>query len=649
MYRLAAIDIETRSTTEDPDDALVAHLSEITVIGFYSQDIDGNPITHTFRGPDAIDALVYAIEDYNIVGHNLKFDLMKLCYDAPQYADYFKERWIHDTQLMAHNYPEKVIDNFLAQYELARKVENDKLPKGVSHRNAGALSLKTLAPYFLEVRAFWEDPSNHDNDEYVLKDCEYTYKLCQFFLKGFTTKYQDAYAFYQECQLPWTKNLLETELIGFYIDKDVMSTIKYDVTTDLSEAQFELDVLWAEDIKKIEEASKEKIRQEYQAKAQQYIQTRLKDKKKIPAVLARYETMCMNQLKDESNWKFSMDSSKQLLSFMRDVKGYDMSDMNGKPSTGKAVLQHLANEGSKDAELLLKIRKSKKLLSSYFPTYEHLIRKQTTTLHPSYNPTGARTGRLSCSLPNMQQVAPKLKPMFVARPGKTLITKDLSGLEPVLIAYFAADPMLMKIVQEGLSFHCVNTKAVFGLKDIPIERIKDEYAKERKIAKEFGLSVLYGAGAKMVQQSFRKHGVERSLDECKKYVQAIRDTYYKVWEFKTQLDEMLEAGDLVYNYMGRPIVIANKEDVYMKGFNRLIQGSGSDILQQAAYDITRDTSVKMNVLALVHDELVVEVNERDAEKAEERITFHMTKWDLTNEIGTVRLGVEGKVDKQWSK
>jgi DNA polymerase I-like protein with 3'-5' exonuclease and polymerase domains len=140
-----------------------------------------------------------------------------------------------------------------------------------------------------------------------------------------------------------------------------------------------------------------------------------------------------------------------------------------------------------------------------------------------------------------------------------------------------------------------------------------------------------------------------SADHCKAMVRRLRDSYKGVWEFKTELDRALEGGETIYNYMGRPIYFENPEDVYMKGFNRLIQGSGSDILQQAAFDITQDPYINEAIkpLLLVHDELVSEI---DLEKVS--VTFatfainkHMTKFNL----GDLSLSTEGGAGHEWKK
>lgn len=643
-FYLAAVDIETESQTNNPQGALVPHLSNITVIGAVTANS-----RRTFRGPTAIEQLKdFLISEgvTDIVGHNFKFDLRKIIYDRPDLKDFFLELWSEDTLLQAHNFPEKVIDAFLSQYEEARAKENEELPGRALHRKGGPLSLKVLAPYFLRVDPFWETPEDHDNDEYVLKDCDYTLKLWNYFNTRFTLEFPDAQKFYYECQFPWTRMLLTAELLGVKIDTQLMGELFIDQMSIRSETKIKLDTLWH----KIEQDMISQQVADLKKRYDEMCSEALK-KSKVEAnnekIRARYEALFHKALETQrGTFGLNLSSPTQLLRVLRDHQGYDVRDFNGKDSTGKEVLQRLADEGKEDVKLLLNYRKSDKLVTAYFPSYKEFIRKDSDSMHPTFNPAGARTGRLSSSTPNCQQVAPVLRDMFIARPNKLLVTKDLSALEPVLIAYFSADPQLMKIVQEGLSFHCVNTKAIFDL-DTPLEQIKDKHKDLRKIAKEFGLSVLYGAGARRVQQSFLKYGVHRDLNECRRYVDRLRETYAGVWEFKENLDRMLKQGEVLYNYMGRPIIFNDPEEVYMKGFNRLIQGSGSDILQQSALDISEEPG--LDVLLLVHDELVVEVPEKTAASAEKLVEHHMTKWDLTNELGTVKFTVEGGVSTRWKK
>jgi DNA polymerase I-like protein with 3'-5' exonuclease and polymerase domains len=129
-------------------------------------------------------------------------------------------------------------------------------------------------------------------------------------------------------------------------------------------------------------------------------------------------------------------------------------------------------------------------------------------------------------------------------------------------------------------------------------------------------------------------------------VYRIRDYYKGVWDFKKALDQELESGHIIYNYLGRPLKIQNPEDIYMQGLNTLIQSSASDLLQQAALDIRNLDCVPR---LLVHDELIVEADEQIASAIEIAIIREMTKFELPTQWGMIPIKTEGKVAICWEK
>jgi DNA polymerase-1 len=159
--------------------------------------------------------------------------------------------------------------------------------------------------------------------------------------------------------------------------------------------------------------------------------------------------------------------------------------------------------------------------------------------------------------------------------------------------------------------------------------------------------VLYGAGWKRVFFEMTKAGFTDVTEaQCKGFVKRLREYYSGVWEFKLQLDAELERGAVLYNLLGRPFKIQSQSDVYMKGLNTLIQGSASDLLQEGAYKLRL---IGLTPLLLVHDEVIVEVPEADANEAEAVIEEALTMRRLPTKHGNIPIRVEGKVSKSWEK
>lgn len=626
-----ALDIETEPLPEYKhveEAGLIPHMSRITVVAVS----DGKDFNRTFRDLNELEEWVMEVRPA-LVGHNFKFDLKHLAFHGLA----LQEFWIDDTQLMAHVCTEKVSEEYLEAYEQRRVEENKKLAHGVSHRKAKGLSLKTLAPYFLDVPAFWETPDNHDNDEYALKDAAYTARLADFFEARL--KQDGHWKFYRDKQMNWTRSLLKAELTGIMLNVDELIKRKAECEKQVVELEATLKTQWEGAIEEYETQQKQGIAEAYQKLAENAV-ARLKNKTKANQTRARYEVLAAKALHTVE--PFNFDSPKQLTWLLKEQLGYNIKGWDGDEATDKEVLQRLAQDGHKDVARLLEYRKTRKLATTYYPTLLELMRPVTNKIHGTFEATGARTGRTSSNLPNLQNQPPVVRDLFIAEPGKLLVTRDVSALEPTLIAFYSEDRALTDIIKSGASFHSVNAKEIFKL-DCTEDEVKKLYPKHRDAAKEFGLSVLYGAGANRVKQSLDKRGFSFTVDEARTFVNRLRDMYSGVWRFKKELDQEFERGTTIYNYMGRPIQFTDPEEVYMRAFNRLIQGSGSDIMQQALTDISAIPDCE--VLLFVHDELVVQVPEAKVSELEAQIVREMTKFDL----GEVKLGVEGATKKYWAK
>lgn len=604
------------------------HKAHITVIA-----VSNSVESWIFRGEDKLASLTnFLIErDCFLTGHNFKFD-MKMLHAAGLEID--QSRWVHDSQLLAFLYQDKIPEAWLTSYEETRAQLN-KSRKGNKHRAASLHSLKTTAPYYLGVAPFWE-AENHDNDEYVTKDADYTHKLTTFLISKLRQQSEKSYQFYKEKLLPWTKNLYEIEIEGIRFDKELLQNKWNDTEKKYLQLNLEIREQWKEQFDLYAKIQFEEVNRDYDA-AEERSRNKGRWSEKIAAQYKR------NREKAQSNIEgLNIDSPVQLKWLLKQI-GLDAINLEGEESTDRETLNRLADEQPQVAKLL-EYRRAKKLLTSFYP--EYAAKAVNNRIHTNFNSTGARTGRLSSSQPNLQQVPGHLHDLFTASPGNALITRDLSAIEPTMLAYYTEDYQLCHLMLNNGDFHGSNAAVMFSLDCEPSE-IKTTYAHLRKIAKTVGLAVLYGAGARRVHQTLITAGrTEFTLADCKQMVYRIRDFYNGVWEFKKTLDSELESGQILYNYLGRPIKIQNPEDVYMRGLNTLIQSSASDLLQQAALDI-RNQGLAPRLL--VHDELIVEVFEKMALEAEATVTNEMTKFKLPTQWGNIPIKTEGKIAKCWEK
>jgi len=334
---IVSLDIETKCTqgcTKKCKHAFIPKTCEITCVGVYSEKEK-----RVFRDLTELEAYLKLIPDLKLIGHNFKFDLKHLHYNGVD----LREHWFGDTLLMASVDFNKVPLDYIAWYDAQRIINNKKLPQGFSHREAKGHSLKVLAPYLLNVPPFWENPVDHDNDEYVLKDCQYTYDLYTLFKERLEA--QNSWSFYSERLLPWSKMLLDSEIRGVKID--LPQLLKEEVETQKKVAGFKvvLDSAW----KEIYEAEYDKkvaeLTWEWNDKISEIVN-------QSEEVLDKYIKWFYNA-KEKIPLTMNLNSPKQLLTIFNDYLNLKVKSTNAK------TLKVLSRD-REDVRILYEYRKAKK-------------------------------------------------------------------------------------------------------------------------------------------------------------------------------------------------------------------------------------------------------------------------------------------------
>lgn len=628
--KLLSVDIETESTTKDREDALNPFWNRITCIGVV------DPVTEkgtVYRDLNLFNQEVWSNPSYAFFGQNFKWDFKTLYFKLGMPASGI-DAYHDDTRLMAFVSTDKISEEWLAEYETERVRLNKELPVGISHREAKGHSLKTLAPYFLGVDAFWEDPTNHDSDEYVLKDCLYTARLRTLFYDKLRDSKQ--LVFYKKRMMNWARMILKAELTGFKLDVPAMLDLQKETSTKIVGYKHTIDSQWHTDFKAYEDKQLEELQQRYQGMFETALSKpakKAKDTERLQEKYSKLYTAAADNLD-----KFNLDSPTQLKWLLKDRLGLDVTNFEGDESTGKEVLHKLSVDNP-EVKVLLDYRESQKLATAFIPSY--LGFEQGGKIHANYNMDGTRTGRLSCSAPNLQQFPRDLKHLFTASSGKLLVTYDLSAIEPMILAHYSGDPELEKVVSENKSFHSLNAISLFNL-DCDESEVKDKYPRYRSIAKTIGLAVLYGAGKDRVMMAAQNEGIKLTREECRAAVKRIRDTYAGVWQFKEALDDEMKRGTTIFNLLGRPLTINDPDEVYMKSLNTLIQSSASDLCLETAYRISKIPGC--TPVALIHDSVVTEV---DSPEVESQIKAEFEKWQLGSAELKYNTRAEGGINFRW--
>lgn len=638
------IDVETSSPDpEKPDLSLDTRRNVIDLIGIMAESGEIFIKDNSQVPPNA-----FAID--KLAGHGFKFDFKTL-----HYKGYLLNvaNYIHDTLIMATALVTKVPDSYLEQYEVKRRQLNKDLSSGQSYRQAKKHSLKVLAPYFLGVSPFWENPETYNDPEYLKKDVLYTKGLYDHFVP--MMKNEGVWEFYNDRLMPWQRMTLEAELDGININLTTLMELKAQAEAGVLSSLSRLRLAWS------------KVEEEYYYKQQKEVMERYvtmaqtakakikpEDKKadeKRTKISQRYLELQNKALTKVEPFNYA--SPSQLLWAFKDVLHYPTINMEGDETTGASVLEVLAAQGKEDIKALLEYKENYKLAHAYYPSY--LEMQVDGKIHCSFNINAARTGRTSSSNPNLQQVPPVIKKIFVPAEGNSLVSQDLSAIEPVLIAYYTEDENLCRILINNEDFHGV-AAVQFELVDCLAHEVKEKAKDARYAAKQGDLSIFYGSGKKRLFITLTLNGIKQvkgqllSEQITAKMVKNFRAYFKESWEFKEMLDAELLSGNYVENLFGRRFKIDNPEEVYMKGFNNLIQGSASDLLLQGTHDCLQELKregIWTRLRLLVHDNTVLECKDEDAEYVNSRLCYHLTKFKLNTKHGLIPLKVEGNYGKTW--
>ncbi len=657
---LVSLDIETKCNVagcsgKGCEHALQPQYAAISVVGLYYYRYPVNQTFRVFRSLSELQIALNELGDYQLLGHKLQFDLKMLAHHGVTIP---VDRWQDDTQLMAALSTNKVTPAYLREYEAMRAALNEELPHGYSHRKGSLHSLKVLAPFFLDVEPFWEDPTNHDNDEYLRKDVQYSYELRAVLEEQLRD--QGLWDFYQTKLMPWARMLLEAELEGIPLDIDLVKEMQTESEAKAAVAKAALDEYWGEAYQARRDALTLELDEKYTDMARVAVDKMVKPTEaKIAATMSRYAKLKKDAI-DRADFSFNLDSPTQLSWLLRDYYGLDIHGFDGDESTGKSVLQRLAGEGRKDIETFLEYRKYQKRATAFFPSYLEL--QHNGILRCTFNPDGARTGRLSSNSPNLQQVPGELHRLFVAPPGMLLNSSDESAIEARLIAYYTEDPALCEVVMSGVDFHGFNViNAYFPelkAQGITPAMVKAEsgagqrFYIHRKMAKELGYALFYGAGADRIREVAQKYGFRWTKADCMLKLQNFKRTYRGVFQFKDELDAKAERGEIIKGLFGRGHAYPDRRQVAMTAFNTLVQGSASDLVLNSGWRIRnrfRDAGIKGGPRLFVHDEIVSVFETARQADAEAIIHKAMTDYDLPTAFGPIRLEIESKTDTYWAK
>lgn len=296
-------------------------------------------------------------------------------------------------------------------------------------------------------------------------------------------------------------------------------------------------------------------------------------------------------------------------------------------STNADVLESLMDKHP-IVPLIVEYRTLTKLNSTYVDGLLKLIHPDGR-VHSVFKQTETRTGRISSTEPNMQnipvrkEIGRNMRKFFVAEDGYTLLDADYSQIELRVLASVCGDKNMQEAFSEGRDIHTSTAAQVF---DIPEDFVTPEM---RSAAKAVNFGIIYGIGAFSLSKDI---GV--TVAEAKRYIKNYLDNFPKVSEFMDKtVDDGIKNG-YVTTLFGRrryiPELSASNKVLQAFGkraaMNAPIQGAAADIIKIAmvrVYKKLREEDLDARLILQVHDELIIEAAEKDKDRAEKILKDEM--------------------------
>ena len=320
------------------------------------------------------------------------------------------------------------------------------------------------------------------------------------------------------------------------------------------------------------------------------------------------------QAYDVAGEEFNLASPKQIQTIFFEKMQLPVirKTPKGQPSTAEDVLQELA-EDFELPRLILEHRGLSKLKSTYTDKLPKLINEITGRVHTSYHQTGAATGRMSSSDPNLQNIpvrseeGRRIRQAFIANEGNCILAADYSQIELRIMAHLSADKSLLEAFKEGRDIHRATAAEVFN---VSLDEVETE---QRRAAKAINFGLIYGMSA---------FGLAKQLNvtryQAQDYIDLYFDRYPGVKKYMDNTREQAHETGYVETLFGRRLYLPEinsrngmrRQYAERTAINAPMQGTAADIIKRAMINVhnrLQKTDMTALMIMQVHDELVFEV------------------------------------------
>lgn len=359
------------------------------------------------------------------------------------------------------------------------------------------------------------------------------------------------------------------------------------------------------------------------------------------------------QIHQLADCKFNIGSPKQLGEVLFEklkLKKEEKPSKNKDLSTNAEVLEELASQGHKIAQLVLSWRHLTKLNNTYANSLGTNVDNKNR-IHTNFQMTVTSTGRLSSISPNLQNIPTKtedglkIRSAFIAENGYQLLSADYSQVELRLLASMSDTPTLKQAFIDNKDIHTITASEVFGVE------LKEVSSDMRRQAKAINFGIIYGQSAFGLANQ-----LHISRTDANNYIQKYFEQYPGIKDYIEKTKEFAKQNGYVETLLGRKCYFKSINDgnPSIRNFseraaiNAPLQGSAADIIKKAMIQLAKEIDeqkLSAKILLQIHDELILEVKEEEIE-----IVSKLTKKVMES---VAELDAPLKVDinfgKNWSQ
>jgi DNA polymerase-1 len=347
--------------------------------------------------------------------------------------------------------------------------------------------------------------------------------------------------------------------------------------------------------------------------------------KKMSVKLTKRMAEIEKQVYDSVGKPFNLNSTQQLSDILFTRLRLEPPDKNNKTasghfSTSASVLEALRGKHPV-VDWVLEHRELSKLKSTYLDALPEAVDSKTGRVHTSYSQTGAVTGRLSSSNPNLQNIpirteeGRRVRNGFIAEEGNILLSVDYSQIELRIVAHMAGDETMLAAFRAGEDIHATTAAAIYGVE-------KDAVTKDmRRHSKAINFGLIYGMSAFGL-----KNTTDLTLAEAENFVKAYFEKFPGVKKYLDETRKLAASQGYVETLLGRrryfPALqgklnqqLRNREE--REAINTPVQGTAADVMKIAMLKIPgalKKAKLSGKMLLQVHDELVLECPREEMEK-----------------------------------